>query len=106
MKRRPCASPPNGYPQEMLFAFEYNTALSENPIAALDAFIDTCWRKPAPEQVYAVATRAALLCGRVTWTTPRFPARTKVALCEYRRARAGAGGVPTIGIWGRVEHGQ
>ena len=30
----------NGYPQGLLFAFEYDTSVAENPRAELDAYID------------------------------------------------------------------
>jgi len=30
----------NGYPQQLLFAFEYDTSQATQPLAALDAFID------------------------------------------------------------------
>lgn len=93
----------NGYPQEMLFAFEYNTALSENPIAALDAFIDTVLAQTGAEQVYAVGHSR----GTFVWTSylddPAFSGPDKVARYVNIDGRAPEelpGGVPTIGIWG------
>jgi pimeloyl-ACP methyl ester carboxylesterase len=93
----------NGYPQDMLYAFEYDTAKSDNPIAALDVFIDAVLAKTGASQVYAVGHSR----GTSVWTSylddPAFSGPEKVAKYVNIDGRAPEelpGGVPTIGIWG------
>jgi pimeloyl-ACP methyl ester carboxylesterase len=93
----------NGYPQELLFAFEYNTALPDNPLAALDDFIDAVLAQTGAQQVYAVGHSR----GTSVWTSylddPTFSGPDKVARyvnIDGRAPEALPGGVPTIGIWG------
>ncbi len=93
----------NRYPQELLFAFEYNTALSDNPLAELDAFIDDVLQITGASQVYAAGHSR----GTSVWTgyldDPSFNGAAKVAKyvnIDGRSPEALPGGVPTIGIWG------
>jgi hypothetical protein len=93
----------NGYPQDMLFVFEYNTASAVNPIADLDVFIDAVLAKTGASQVYAVGHSR----GTSVWTTylddPAFSGPEKVAKyvnIDGRTMEALPGGIPTIGIWG------
>ena len=93
----------NGYPQSRLFAFEYSTAVTENPIAALDAFIDQVLSQTGESQVYAVGHSR----GTSVWTQylddPAFDGPAKVARYVNIDGRSPAelpGGVPTLGIWG------
>jgi len=93
----------NGYPQDQLFAFEYDTGVQENPIAALDAFIDAVLETTGAEQVYAIGHSR----GTTLWTTylddPQFDGPDKVARyvnIDGRSQEQLPGGVPTIGIWG------
>lgn len=93
----------NGYPQDMLFAFEYDTAQSVNPIAALDVFIDAVLAQTGAEKVYAVGHSR----GTFVWTSylddPNFSGPDKVARyvnIDGRSPPELPGGVPTIGIWG------
>jgi pimeloyl-ACP methyl ester carboxylesterase len=44
----------NGYPADVLFAFEYSTAVSENPLGDLDAFIADVLASTGAAQIYAV----------------------------------------------------
>jgi triacylglycerol esterase/lipase EstA (alpha/beta hydrolase family) len=55
----------NDYPQEMLFAFEYNTGASENPLDDLDAFVDGVLAESGAEKVYAVGHSR----GTTVWTS-------------------------------------
>ncbi len=95
----------NGYPQELLYAFEYDTSSSENPIGDLDSFIDAVLEASGAEQVYAIGHSR----GTSVWTTylddteSGFEGPTKVAKyvnIDGRSPDELPGGVPTIGIWG------
>jgi pimeloyl-ACP methyl ester carboxylesterase len=93
----------NGYPQDLLFAFEYDTSQSTNPLAALDAFLDDVLVETGADQVYAIGHSR----GTSVWTSylddPIFDGPDKVAKyanIDGRSPEALPGGVPTIGIWG------
>jgi len=93
----------NGYPQSMLFVFEYNTALSEDPLADLDTFIDGVLARTGADRVYAVGHSR----GTSVWTgyldDPAFGGPGKVAKyvnIDGRDPPDLPGGVSTIGIWG------
>jgi pimeloyl-ACP methyl ester carboxylesterase len=93
----------NGYPQNLLFAFEYDTSKAANPLAALDAFIDGVLAQTGSKKVYAIGHSR----GTTVWTSylgsAAFNGPAKVA--KYVNIDGVAqptlpGGVPTIGIWG------
>ena len=93
----------NGYPQDLLFAFEYDTSLATNPLADLDAFLDDVLAETGADQVYAIGHSR----GTSVWTTylddPGFDGPAKVAKyanIDGRSPEELPGGVPTIGIWG------
>ena len=93
----------NGYPQDRLFAFEYDTSLPTNPTADLDAFIDGVLAETGASEVYAVGHSR----GTTVWIgylqDPAFDGPGKVAKyvnIDGRRQPDLPGGVPTIGIWG------
>lgn len=93
----------NGYPQDRLFAFEYDTSQETNPLEALDAFIDEVLEETEAAQVYAIGHSR----GTTVWTSyledPSFDGPSKVEKyvnIDGRSPEALPGGVPTIGIWG------
>jgi pimeloyl-ACP methyl ester carboxylesterase len=93
----------NGYPQDLLYAFEYDTSKTDNPLADLDSFIEEVRRETGATQVYAVGHSR----GTSVWTEylddPAFNAPAKVARyvnIDGRYPEKLPGGVPTIGIWG------
>lgn len=93
----------NGYPQQLLFAFEYDTSQAANPLAALDAFIDDVLARTDAPQVHAIGHSR----GTTVWTTyldsTAFNGPAKVAKyvsIDGRRMPTLPGGVPTLGIWG------
>jgi pimeloyl-ACP methyl ester carboxylesterase len=93
----------NGYPQELLFAFEYDTSLDVNPFGDLDEFLDGVLAQTGASQVYAIGHSR----GTSVWTgyleDPSFDGPAKVARyvnIDGRSPDELPGGVPTIGIWG------
>jgi len=93
----------NGYPADMLFAFEYDTSSSDNPLAALDAFIDDVLARTGAEKVHAIGHSR----GTIVWTSyledPAIDGPAKVARyvnIDGRTQETLPGGVPTLGIWG------
>jgi pimeloyl-ACP methyl ester carboxylesterase len=93
----------NGYPQELLYAFEYDTSSFVNPLSDLDAFLDGVLAETGADQVYAVGHSR----GTSVWTgyldDPTFDGPEKVAKyvnVDGRSPEELPGGVPTIGIWG------
>ncbi len=93
----------NGYPAELIFAFEYDTSQQENPLVALDRFLDQVLLETGADTVYAVGHSR----GTSVWTSyleeSAFNGPDKVARyvnIDGRAPEALPGGVPTIGIWG------
>ena len=93
----------NGYPQNLLFAFEYDTTIGTNPVAELDAYLDDVLAQTGADAVDAVGHSR----GTSVWTQyledPAFDGSVKVAQYVNVDGRSPAelpGGVPTIGIWG------
>jgi pimeloyl-ACP methyl ester carboxylesterase len=95
----------NGYPQHLLYAWEYDTSVSTNDLQALDAFVDAVLAETGAEQVYAIGHSR----GTTVWTSYLFPDEggidgsgkvAKYVNIDGRRPAELPGGVPTIGIWG------
>lgn len=95
----------NGYPQDLLYAYEYDTSSSATDLARLDAYIDDVLAETGAEQVHAVGHSR----GTFVWTqylsntTDDIDGASKVAKYANVDGRTAAelpGGVPTIGIWG------
>jgi pimeloyl-ACP methyl ester carboxylesterase len=94
-----------GYPQELLFAYEYDTSTPTNDLQRLDAFIDRVLAETGADQVYAIGHSR----GTTVMTSYLFPdeggvdGSAKVAKyvnIDGRSPEELPGGVPTIGIWG------
>ena len=93
----------NGYPQELLFSFEYDTSSAVNPLADLDLFLDAVLAKTGARQVNAVGHSRGTSVWTVYLDDPAFDGPAKVARyanIDGRSPPALPGGVPTIGIWG------
>ena len=93
----------NGYPANLLFAFEYDTSTADNPVAQLDAFLSEVLATTGENQVYAIGHSR----GTSVWTAyledPAFDGAARVAKyvnIDGRAPEQVPGGVPTIGIWG------
>lgn len=102
----------NGYPQALLYAFDYDTsvALTENAAqvqAQLDAFIDDVLEETGASQVNAIGHSR----GTFVWTTyldnyPGGAAKVaRYANLDGRSQPTLPGGVPTIGVWGEWNSG-
>ncbi len=92
----------NGYPQELLHVFEYDTSVATTPLARLDAFLDEVLAETGAPQVLAVGHSR----GTGVWTSYLdAPAYGSAKVARYvgidgvRQATL-PGGVPTLGIWG------
>jgi pimeloyl-ACP methyl ester carboxylesterase len=95
----------NGYPQELLFAYEYSTATGTNDLEQLDAFIDDVLAQTGAEQVYAVghSRGTSVLTSYLEPGEGGVDGSSKVAKYVNIDGRSPAelpGGVPSIGIWG------
>ena len=93
----------NGYPQRLLYAFEYDTSSPLNPVAALDAFLDRVLAETGAEKVYAIGHSRGTTVWTVYLEDPSFQGAGKVAKyvnIDGRTMPNLPGGVPTIGIWG------
>lgn len=92
----------NGYPQDLLYAFEYDTGAPTNPLGDLDAFIDSVLAESGAAQVVAIGHSR----GTTVWTSylddPAYgPAKVaRYVNVDGRTSDELPGGVPTIGIWG------
>jgi len=94
----------NGYPQDLLHAFEYDTNQTANPLGDLDAFVDEVLAQTGAPQVYAIGHSR----GTSVWTSylegeGGVDGSDKVAKyvnIDGRSPEELPGGVPTIGIWG------
>lgn len=94
----------NGYPQELLFAFEYDTNQPVNPIQDLDAFIDDVLAETGSSEIYAIGhSRGTSVLTEYLTGTAGVDGSQKVAKyvnIDGRSPDELPGGVPTIGIWG------
>ena len=95
----------NGYPQELLFAHEYDTGTGTNDLAALDAFIDDVLAETGAPQVYAVghSRGTSVLTSYLEPAEGGIDGSGKVAKyvnIDGRAPEVLPGGVPSIGIWG------
>jgi hypothetical protein len=93
----------NGYPQELLFAFEYDTSAGQpNPIDGLDDYVDEVLAETGADAVYAVGHSR----GTSVWTqylngsADRAAKVAKYVNIDGATQATLPGGVPTIGIWG------
>lgn len=102
----------NGYPQRLLYAFEYDTSVGfdengEQVLASLDAFLDGVLAETGAEAVNTIGHSRGTTV--MTSYLDGFPGGAeKVARyvnIDGRAPDALPGGVPTIGIWGEWNSG-
>ncbi|MCB0864604.1 MAG: alpha/beta hydrolase [Solirubrobacterales bacterium] len=93
----------NGFPQDRLFAYEYDTAVSNNDAAVnnLDAFIADVKAKTGASQVDILAhSRGTTVMHTYLSTPERAASVRKYVNFDGRTSTALPGGVPTLAIWG------
>ena len=93
----------NGYPQDLLFAYEYDTSGRDNTqaVAGLDPFIDSVLARTGSDRVLLVAHSRGTSVSLEYLSSPARAAEVaKYVNLDGRSAPALPGGVPTLAIWG------
>ncbi len=93
----------NGFPQDRIFAYEYNTSGSSNDvaIAELDGFIDGVKDETGAAQVDILAHSRGTTVMHAYLSTPERAASVRSYVnFDGRTADSEPGGVPTLAIWG------
>ncbi len=93
----------NGYPQELLFAYEYDTSVPDNTVAVagLSPFIDDVLARTGARQVLLAAHSRGTAVSHAYLADPANAAEVaKYVNLDGRSAEAPPGGVPTLAEWG------
>lgn len=95
----------NGYPDDLLHAFEYDTTQATNPLGDLDAFIDGVLAETGADVVHAIghSRGTSVMTSYLDPDEGGIDGSAKVAKyvnIDGRSPDELPGGVPTIGIWG------
>ena len=96
----------NGYPQQLLFAYDWDTSVAGPAydaagVAGLDPFIDDVLARTGASQVLLVAHSRGTGISQAYLSTPARAAEVaKYVNLDGRSAAALPGGVPTLAIWG------
>lgn len=92
----------NGYPQRLLFAYDYDTSVRTNDLERLDAFIDDVLEETGAEQVNAIGHSRGTGYWAAYLSDAELGGAEKVARYVNIDGYAGPepGGVPSFGIWG------
>ncbi|TFV44186.1 alpha/beta hydrolase [Blastococcus sp. TF02A-35] len=93
----------NGYPQELLFAYEYDTSGSDNTaaVAGLAPFIDGVLDRTGADQVLLAAHSRGTAVSQTYLADPAQAAEVaRYVNLDGRSAPAEPGGVPTLAVWG------
>jgi pimeloyl-ACP methyl ester carboxylesterase len=93
----------NGWSQDLLFAYEYDTSVPTNDVAITDLtpFIDAVLAKTGASQVLLAAHSRGTMVSMSWLADPANAAKVaKYASLDGRSAGALPGGVPTIAVWG------
>ena len=97
----------NGWPQELLFAFEYDSSFATQPLAdvilRLDAFIDDVRAQTGVDKVYLMGHSLGTTVSHTYLSVPERAAKiAKYVNIDGRTANALPGGVPTLAIWAQL----
>lgn len=93
----------NRFPQNRIFAYEYNTAVSSNDVAIadLDGFIAAVKQATGSEQVDVLAhSRGTTVMHSYLSTPERAASVRRYVNFDGRTSDAPPGGVPTLAVWG------
>ncbi len=93
----------NGFPQDRIFAYEYNTLISNNDaaVADLDGFIADVKAQTGASQVDILAhSRGTTVMHTYLSTPERAASVSHYVNFDGRTSTAPPGGVPTLAIWG------
>ena len=100
----------NGFPQNRLFAFEYDTGNSSNDVAIadLDGFIAAVKAETGAAQVDVLAhSRGTTVMHAYLGSSPQRAASVRRYVnYDGRTADSPPGGVPTLAIWGEGDPGR
>jgi hypothetical protein len=95
----------NGYPANLLFAFEYNTSMPDTEgsaarMARLDAFVDTVLTSTGADKVYLMGHSRGTTESLTYLGVPAHAAKVaKYVNIDGRTATTLPGGVPTLALW-------
>lgn len=98
----------NGFPQDRLFAYEYDTNETTNDlaIANLDLFIEDVMSKTGSDQVDILAhSRGTTVMHTYLGTPERAALVEKYVNFDGRTSTSPPGGVPTLAVWGETFSG-
>ena len=93
----------NGFPQRRIFAYEYDTLVSDNDaaVAGLDGFIGSVKRRTGAEQVDILAhSRGTTVMHTYLETPTRAGSVRRYVNFDGRRSDDPPGGVETLAVWG------
>lgn len=93
----------NGYPDELLFAYEYDSSVADNTVAVagLEPFIDDVLASTGARQVLLAAHSRGTTVSHTYLADPAHAAEVaKYVNLDGRGADAPPGGVPTLAAWG------
>ncbi|WP_291410314.1 hypothetical protein [Actinophytocola sp.] len=93
----------NGYPRELLFAYEYDTSVPDNTVAVaeLEPFIDDVLARTGAGQVLVAAHSRGTTVSHAYLADPAHAAEVaKYVNLDGRSSDTPPGGVPTLAVWG------
>jgi pimeloyl-ACP methyl ester carboxylesterase len=93
----------NGYPDHLLFAYEYDTSVPDNTaaVAGLEPFVDDVLARTGARQVLLAAHSRGTAVSHAYLADPAHAAEVaKYVNLDGRSAAAPPGGVPTLAEWG------
>jgi pimeloyl-ACP methyl ester carboxylesterase len=97
----------NGWPADLLFAFEYDSTFATQSffavIARLDAFVDSVLAQTGAAQVYLMGHSLGTFVSQTYLSVPPYAAKVaKYVNIDGGTASAPPGGVPTLAIWAEL----
>jgi pimeloyl-ACP methyl ester carboxylesterase len=97
----------NGWPVDLLFAFEYDSTFATQSFAAviarLDAFVDSVLAQTGADQVYLMGHSLGTFVSQTYLAVPPYAAKVaKYVNIDGGTASALPGGVPTLAIWAEL----